>query len=87
MLEGDTKFIVCNADEGDPGAYSDRYIMEERPHSLLMGMMIAGYITGAAFGVVYIRAEYPESIDIIGDAISALRDANLLGENITWFRI
>lgn len=81
-VKGDTKFIVCNADEGDPGAYSDRYIMEERPHALLMGMMIAGFITGASFGVVYIRAEYPESIDIIGDAITALREAKLLGENI-----
>jgi NADH:ubiquinone oxidoreductase subunit E len=59
---GEVKFIVCNADEGDPGAYSDRYIMEQRPHAMLMGMMLAGYITGAAYGVVYIRAEYPESI-------------------------
>lgn len=77
-----TKFIVCNADEGDPGAYSDRYIMEQRPHSLLMGMMIAGYITGAAYGVVYIRAEYPESIAIIDEAIHHLRELKLLGNNI-----
>jgi NADH-quinone oxidoreductase subunit F len=81
-VKGATKFSVCNADEGDPGAYSDRYIMEERPHALLMGMMIAGFITGASFGVVYIRGEYPESIAIITDAISALRDAKLLGKNI-----
>ena len=78
----ETKFIVCNADEGDPGAYSDRYIMEQRPHSLLMGMMIAGYIAGAKYGVVYIRGEYPESVDIINDAVADLRKANLLGENI-----
>lgn len=80
--KGDTKFIVCNADEGDPGAYSDRYIMEERPHSMLMGMMIAGYITGASYGVVYIRGEYPESIEIVQKAIADLYDAKLLGENI-----
>ena len=48
--EGDVKFIICNADEGDPGAYSDRYLLEERPHSVLFGMMIAGYITGAEWG-------------------------------------
>ena len=76
------RFIVCNADEGDPGAFSDRYIMEQRPHSLLMGMIIAGYIAGASRGVVYIRGEYPESIDIIIDAINWLRSENLLGDNI-----
>ncbi len=78
----DTKYIVCNADEGDPGAYSDRYIMENRPHALLMGMMIAGYITGTNFGVVYIRGEYPESVNIIADCINDLRKENLLGNNI-----
>ncbi|MBK9152191.1 MAG: formate dehydrogenase [Saprospiraceae bacterium] len=78
----DVRFIVCNADEGDPGAYSDRYIMEERPHALLMGMMIAGYITGAAWGVLYIRAEYPESIRIMEEAIHHLNDTGLLGQNI-----
>ncbi len=78
----DTKFIVCNADEGDPGAYSDRYIMENRPHNLLMGMMIAGYITGAQQGVVYIRGEYPESVTVVNDAITELRRHHLLGENI-----
>jgi NADH-quinone oxidoreductase subunit F len=78
----ETKFIVCNADEGDPGAYSDRYIMEQRPHALLMGMMIAGYIAGAKYGVVYIRGEYPESVDIINDAIAELHQHHLLGKNI-----
>lgn len=81
-VKGSIKFIVCNADEGDPGAYSDRYIMEERPHALLMGMMLAGFVAGASYGVVYIRGEYPESIKIISAAISELRDANLLGKNI-----
>jgi len=79
---GNTKFIVCNADEGDPGAYSDRYLMEQRPHALLMGMMIAGLIAGAAWGVVYIRGEYPESVATIKEAVDALRQASLLGENI-----
>lgn len=80
--EGDTKFIVCNADEGDPGAFSDRYIMEQRPHAMLMGMMLAGYITGARYGVVYIRGEYPESVEIVKDAVQMLRNEKLLGENI-----
>ncbi len=78
----DSKFIVCNADEGDPGAYSDRYVMEQRPHSLLMGMMIAGYIGGADCGVVYIRGEYPESVDIISECIKELHKEKLLGKNI-----
>lgn len=80
--KNDTKFIICNADEGDPGAYSDRYLLEERPHSVLFGMMIAGFITGAAWGVLYIRAEYPEAVDIVQKAIDALRENNLLGKNI-----
>ena len=79
---GTQKFIVCNADEGDPGAYSDRYLMELQPHSVLLGMMIAGYIVGADTGVMYIRAEYPESQEIIQQAINNLLDENLLGENI-----
>ncbi len=79
---GNQKFIVCNADEGDPGAYSDRYLMEQQPHSVLLGMMIAGYIIGADTGVLYIRAEYPESQEIIQDAINHLLDENLLGHNI-----
>ncbi len=79
---GNQKFIVCNADEGDPGAYSDRYLLEQQPHSVLLGMMIAGYIAGANTGVVYIRAEYPESIDITQKAIKELYTNKLLGEKI-----
>ncbi|MFM7900465.1 MAG: formate dehydrogenase, partial [Bacteroidota bacterium] len=56
--------------------------MEQRPHALLMGMMIAGYIVGAGHGVVYIRGEYPESVDIITDAIEELRSSGLIGTNI-----
>ncbi|NUM50516.1 MAG: formate dehydrogenase [Flavobacteriales bacterium] len=78
----DTKFIICNADEGDPGAYSDRYLLEQRPHSVLFGMIIAGYITGAKWGVLYIRAEYPEAASIVQQAIDELKENNLLGKNI-----
>ncbi len=78
----DTKFIVCNADEGDPGAYSDRYIMEQRPHALILGMLIAGFAAKARYGVVYIRAEYPESVTIVQNAIDEARSLGWIGENI-----
>ena len=80
--ESDTKFIICNADEGDPGAYSDRYLLEQRPHSVLFGMLISGYATHASYGVLYLRAEYPESAIIVQKAIDELRTEGLLGNNI-----
>ena len=80
--EGTVKYIVCNADEGDPGAYIDKYLMEQRPHSVLLGMMVAGWFAGAEVGVLYIRAEYPDSIRIVDAAIAELRAAGLLGKNI-----
>ena len=67
--KADKKYIVCNADEGDPGAFSDRYLLEERPHLVLAGMALAGYVAEAEEGVVYIRAEYPDSIEIQRAAI------------------
>ena len=76
------KFIVCNADEGDPGSYSDRFVLEQRPHAMLLGMLIAGYVTGADRGVVYLRYEYPESIQVNQQAIASLRNAGLLGNDI-----
>ena len=76
------KYIVCNADEGDPGAFTDRYLLEEQPMRVLLGMWVAGLITGANRGVLYIRGEYPESIKIIGEAITALENAGLTGEDI-----
>jgi len=79
---GPVKYIVCNADEGDPGAYIDKYLMEERPHSVLLGMMVAGWFAGAGDGVLYIRAEYPDSITKVNEAIAELHAAGLLGENI-----
>jgi len=62
--KADRKYIVCNADEGDPGAFSDRYLLEEKPYLVLFGMAYAGILTGATEGVLYIRAEYPEAIEI-----------------------
>jgi NADH-quinone oxidoreductase subunit F len=73
---------VCNADEGDPGAYSDRYLMEERPHSVLLGMILTGYIIGADWGVIYLRAEYPEAVEIVEREIEKLYQAGYCGDNI-----
>ncbi|MBL7944361.1 MAG: NAD(P)H-dependent oxidoreductase subunit E [Flavobacteriales bacterium] len=78
----DRKFIVCNADEGDPGAYSDRYILEQRVHALLFGMMVAGFICGAEWGVVYIRAEYPEAVETCENAVRELYERGWLGKHI-----
>ncbi|MEN8226584.1 MAG: NADH-ubiquinone oxidoreductase-F iron-sulfur binding region domain-containing protein [Bacteroidota bacterium] len=80
--ENETKFIICNADEGDPGAYSDRYLLEQRPHSVLFGMLISGYVTHANHGVIYIRAEYPEAVESVRKAIDELHTEGLLGNNI-----
>jgi NADH-quinone oxidoreductase subunit F len=74
------KYIVCNADEGDPGAYSDMYLMEHQPHKVLFGMYLSGLTVGADTGVLYIRGEYPDSIKIIGEAISALKEKNLIDD-------
>jgi NADH-quinone oxidoreductase subunit F len=80
--KAEQRFIVCNADEGDPGAYSDRYLLEHQPHAVLMGMIIAGYLANANVGVVYIRAEYPESIAVIEKALTELIQHNFVGDNI-----
>ena len=77
--EGLRKYVVCNADEGDPGAFSDKWLLEERPHSVLFGMMASGMITGADTGIVYIRGEYPESVESVKKAIRELEDAGLAG--------
>ncbi len=70
---GDEKYIVCNADEGDAGAYSDRYLLEQRPHSVLFGMLMAGYLVGASTGILYIRNEYPQAIENTEKAIKKFR--------------
>ncbi len=80
--EGTVKYVVCNADEGDPGAYIDKYLMELQPHSVLLGMMVAGWFSGAETGVLYIRAEYPDSVRTLDAAIADLHKAGLLGKNI-----
>lgn len=74
------KYIVCNADEGDPGAYSDMYLMEHQPHKVLFGMYISGITVGANKGVLYIRGEYPDAIRIIEEAIQELKEKNLIGD-------
>ena len=80
--EVSTKYVVCNADEGDPGAFSDRYLMEEQPLKVLFGMVICAYIIGSKQGFLYIRGEYPESITITNDSLARLRELGLLGNNI-----
>jgi NADH:ubiquinone oxidoreductase subunit F (NADH-binding)/NAD-dependent dihydropyrimidine dehydrogenase PreA subunit/(2Fe-2S) ferredoxin len=79
---GRPKYIICNADEGDPGAYMDRSIIESDPHSVLEGMALAGYGVGSTIGYVYIRAEYPLATSILRTAIEQAREYGLLGENI-----
>ncbi len=76
------KFIICNADEGDPGAYMDRGLLEGNPHAVLEGMMIAGLAIGAAEGIIYVRNEYPLAIKHATIAIRQARDLGILGKNI-----
>ena len=78
----DDKFIICNGDEGDPGAYMDRSILESNPHDVIEGMMIAAYAIGATEGWFYIRAEYPLAVERIEKAIKACKKNRLLGNNI-----
>lgn len=79
---GDQKYVVCNADEGDPGAYMDRSTIEGDPHSILEAMTIAGWTVGASTGIIYIRAEYPLAIAHLETAISQAHDLGLLGKDI-----
>ncbi len=79
---GDKKFIICNADEGDPGAFMDRSLLEGNSHAVLEGMLIAGYAVGADQGYVYVRAEYPLAIEVLDQAIQDARNMNILGKNI-----
>lgn len=78
----DQKYVACNADEGDPGAFMDRSILEGDPHSVLEAMAIAGYAIGASKGFIYVRAEYPIAVKRLETAIKDAREAGLLGENI-----
>lgn len=80
--KGEPKYIICNADEGDPGAYMNRNEIESDPHSLLEGMVIGGYVMGANEGIIYVRAEYPLAVHRLNHAIEQAREYGLLGENI-----
>ncbi len=81
-VEADQKYVVCNADEGDPGAFMDRSILEGDPHSVIEAMIINGYCIGADKGLVYIRAEYPLAIERLKIALNQAREYGLLGEDI-----
>jgi NADP-reducing hydrogenase subunit HndC len=81
-VEADQKYVVCNADEGDPGAFMDRSVLEGDPHSVLEAMAIAGYAIGASQGYIYVRAEYPIAVERLKLAISQARGYGLLGEDI-----
>ena len=80
--EGEPKYMVCNADEGDPGAFMDRAVLEGDPHTLLEGMIIGALAVGAKYGYIYCRAEYPLAIKILTEAIKQAKERNLLGDNI-----
>jgi NADH:ubiquinone oxidoreductase subunit F (NADH-binding)/(2Fe-2S) ferredoxin len=79
---GEQKYLICNADEGDPGAFMNRSLIESDPHAVLEGMLIAGYAIGASKGIIYIRAEYPLAIERLKTAIGQMRECGLLGERI-----
>jgi NADH:ubiquinone oxidoreductase subunit F (NADH-binding)/Pyruvate/2-oxoacid:ferredoxin oxidoreductase delta subunit/(2Fe-2S) ferredoxin len=80
--EADQRYLICNADEGDPGAFMNRSLIEGDPHALLEGMLIAAYSIGAGKGFIYIRAEYPLAIERLKGAIAQMRELGLLGDNI-----
>lgn len=82
VVQSPKKYVVCNADEGDPGAFMDESIMEGNPHALLEGMVIAGYAIGADEGYIYVRAEYPLAIQRLRKAIAQAEEASLLGDRI-----
>jgi NADH:ubiquinone oxidoreductase subunit F (NADH-binding)/NAD-dependent dihydropyrimidine dehydrogenase PreA subunit/(2Fe-2S) ferredoxin len=79
---GDQKYLICNADEGDPGAFMNRSLIESDPHAVLEGMLIAGYAIGASKGIIYIRAEYPLAIERLKNAIAQMREYGLLGDKV-----
>jgi NADH-quinone oxidoreductase subunit F len=82
QAEGDIKYVICNCDEGDPGAYMDRSLMEGNPHSVLEGMIIGAHAIGSSLGYVYVRNEYPMAVDNVTIAIKQAEEYGLLGDNI-----
>jgi NADH-quinone oxidoreductase subunit F len=83
QTSGDPKYVVCNGDEGDPGAFMDRMLLESFPYRIIEGMMIAAFTTGATHGIFYIRAEYPLAVTRVRHAIKACYERGLLGKNIS----
>jgi len=82
QARGSTKYVICNADEGDPGAFMDRVLLESDPHAILEGMIIAGYTIGAKQGYIYIREEYPLAIERINVALNQARGKGLMGRHV-----
>ena len=82
QAEGDVKYVICNADEGDPGAFQDRSIIEANPHSVLEGIMIGAFAIGASEGYIYLRHEYPLAVERLSIAVEAAREYGLLGQDI-----
>jgi len=80
--DGEPKYLICNGDEGDPGAFMDRAILESDPHSVIEGMVIAGYAIGARHGYIYVRAEYPLAVQRVQKAIRQAEECNFLGDHI-----
>jgi NADH:ubiquinone oxidoreductase subunit F (NADH-binding) len=76
------KYMVCNADEGDPGAFMNRRVLEGDPHSVIEGMIIGAYAIGASYGYIYCRAEYPLAVETLNIAIAQAREFGFLGKNI-----
>lgn len=82
QAEGSPKYVICNADEGDPGAFMDRAILESNPHQLIEGLIIAAYAVQASIGYIYVRAEYPLAVSRLQDALEQAREKGVLGEGI-----
>lgn len=82
QVPGDVKYMVCNADEGDPGAFMNRRVLEGDPHSVIEGMIIGAYAVGASYGYIYCRAEYPLAVETLNVAIAQAREFGFLGNNI-----
>ena len=80
--KGDKKYVICNADEGDSGAYSDRYLLEDQALKVIFGMVVCGYVIGSDEGVLYIRGEYPKSIESLNASINSLKKEGLLGDKV-----
>jgi NADH:ubiquinone oxidoreductase subunit F (NADH-binding) len=82
IAQGEQKYVVCNADEGDPGAFMNRALIESDPHAVLEGLLIGGYTIGANQGIIYVRAEYPLAVKRLKKAIAQMHEYGLLGQNI-----